>query len=219
MKIESILFDLDGTLIDSSPGIEYSAGIAVATVMPQRRIPCLRSLIGPSIREVFRQALKDVEPETLEELERKFRLSYDSDGWKKSVVYDGVLETLSQLYKLNVKSLVVTNKPITPTRNILEQLKLSVYFDDVFSPDSKSPPFTSKAEAVSFAIAKHKLEVEKTLLVGDSKDDAQAAEECGIKIAAVSYGYGRAYLECKFPIHYVLPDFSHLLNGVGIYKR
>lgn len=216
MKIDNILLDLDGTIIDSFPGIEHSVKMALAAIIPQREIPCLRSLIGPSIRQIFQQALVEVDQEVLEQLEHQFRSSYDSNGWQKTVAYQGVLETLFQLDKLNIKIFVVTNKPITPTKRILERLQLLNYIKDVFSPDSKSPAFKSKTEAVAYAIAKYQLDIHKTILVGDSKDDAQAATLSGIKFFAVSYGYGKAHLEREFPINQVLSEFSHLLNNLII---
>ncbi len=83
MKTENILFDLDGTLIDSFSGIEHSARAAIAAVMPQRELPDLRRLIGPPVREVLRRAVSEVGSEKLDELERRFRISYDTQGWKK----------------------------------------------------------------------------------------------------------------------------------------
>lgn len=215
MKIRTVLFDLDGTLVDSSSGIEYSAAAAIAAIAPEKTISSLRSHIGPPIREIFKSVLGSVEPAVLAELESRFRLSYDAEGWQQFAVYDGVVETLAQLHKLNVDSFLVTNKPTVPTGKILNKLQLMDYFTQTVSLDSRIPPFASKAEAVSHVVAKNGVDVRLGLLVGDSVEDARAAQECGLPFAAFAPGYGKAHLQEQFPVSYVLSDFSELLHIVS----
>jgi len=212
MSVENILFDLDGTLIDSSPGIEYSIINAVSAVIPQKNISGIHHLIGPPVRQILKQALEDVANEILLEIENKFRISYDGGGWKKSKVYDGVHETLSQLSQWGVKSFVVTNKPVMPTRNILKYLQLDVYFDDVVALDYKVPPFTSKIEATSHILTQKGLNSGRTLFVGDSKDDAYAAMACGLRFVAVAYGYGRIDKQNGWPKWSIINKFPELLD-------
>lgn len=214
MRIENVLFDLDGTLVDSVPGIEYSAMAAVSAVIPQREELSLRRLIGPPVREVLRQALNCDEPGTLDELERRFRVSYDSEGWQKTVAYDGVAEVLFWLSRANVKSFVITNKPIIPTRKILGALGFAGYFEEVVSLNSREPPFLSKAEAAGYLITKHGLKTETTIFVGDSIDDARAAKLCDLRFAAAAYGYGRPHTQYELPVHIVLPEPDKLVSVV-----
>ncbi len=149
VKTENVLFDLDGTLIDSFPGIEYSTRVAFSAVIPQHEMPDLRRFIGPPIRDVLRRAVSDVGTETLDELERQFRVSYDSGGWQRAVVYDGVMEMLLQLSQATVKNFIVTNKPILPAKKILERLGLMRYFEGVISLNSKRPRVSAKAEVAA----------------------------------------------------------------------
>lgn len=219
MKIDNILFDLDGTLVDSFPGIDYSARAAVAAVMPQRELPDLRSLIGPPIREILRRAVDDIESEALDALEREFRVSYDDQGWQKAVAYHSVTEVLSQLSRAKLKIFVVTNKPIIPAQRILERLALSNYFEEVVSLNSQVPSFSSKVEAAAYLVKKHGLDASATLFVGDSIDDARAAHLCGLRFAAVTYGYGRPDSQLDLPIHATLKnmgDLPSIIKGIHV---
>jgi phosphoglycolate phosphatase len=217
MRIETdnILFDLDGTLVNTVPGIEYACRVAIEAVLRNRTIPDLRRYIGPPIRQVLSQVLPDADAETLDQLERRFRLCYDGDGWQKSFAYDGVIETLKQLATRGIRCFVVTNKPCLPTQKILQHLGMINYLAATLSANSKTPPFTSKAEMASYLIAHHDLEAAKTVLVGDSDDDANAALKCGLMFIAVSYGYGRAYTRRDQTVSVVLDRFDQLLEIVS----
>lgn len=214
MKIESIIFDLDGTLVDTFPGIERAALLAIRSMMPNVDAPKLRGLIGPPIREIFSVVLPNVGPDELDELEAKFRVSYNSEGWKDSVAYRGISDALVGLSAMGVQNFVVTNKPRVPTEKILKHLGLTPYLKGCISPDSVQPPFASKEAAVSHIIRAYDLNPQETLLVGDSSDDARAARECGLRFGAVSYGYGSAHQECEYPIYRMVSEPSELLGMV-----
>lgn len=190
MPIENIIFDLDGTLVDSLPGIEYASRCAVDSVCPQRSLFELRPFIGPPIRNIFRRIFPDIEEKELETLVKEFRKAYDNGGWQKTVLFDGVKDTLIKLENLNIRNYLVTSKPKLPTLKILELLKIRNHFADAVCPDSVIHSFPSKSDAISYLIAKHGLDNEKILSVGDTNEDKVAAMTCGIRFAAVSYGYG-----------------------------
>lgn len=215
--MESVLFDLDGTLVDTRPGIEYALREAIAVVMPHKKvdIPDLRTIIGPPIHDVLKKAVPDIDNTTLDELERRFRSTYDSVGWQKCSVYDGVVDTMSRIAQRKIESFVVTNKRIEPTLRILERLQLRVYFDEVVSWDSGARPYASKVEMVGYVIEKYHLKSETMLLVGDSIDEAQAAKASGARFAAVAYGYGNVHTQNEWQKDYILHKFSDLLEIVS----
>jgi len=210
--IDALIFDFDGTLVDSLPGIEYAVAAAWATVQPGPPCPSLRSLVGPPIRETFRQALPDADAATLTALERAFRNAYDSDGWQKTVVYPGVLETLAILTANGVQCFGVTNKPSLPTQRILEHCGLQVYFQAFLSPDSRIPLFASKSEAVAELLTQYSLDPARTLLMGDSVDDACVAQEWGLRFAAFAGGYGQAHQQTEVPVALVCTRFADVLQ-------
>lgn len=120
MQIDNILFDLDGTPIDSIGGIHYAIESAIATILPDLEIPDLKMSIGLPIRELLKQVLIDVRPEILDEIVHRFRKIYDRDGWKRSLLYEGVYSTLDRLHQFQVKQWIVNNKPILPTQQIID---------------------------------------------------------------------------------------------------
>jgi phosphoglycolate phosphatase len=193
MPVTAILFDLDGTLVDSLPGIEYSIRVALRQVLPRRETVDPRGWIGPPIRAMFRRAFPDVDDATLDDLERAFRSSYNSEGWQKTLAYNGVAATLARLAEQGVRNFVVTNKPRIPTQRILGQLHLVQCFTAVVTQDCTSPPFASKSEMVAYLLTQYSLKSRQTLLVGDSDDDDRAAQGCGLPFLAVTYGYGAAH--------------------------
>ncbi len=212
MSVNAILFDLDGTLVDSLPGIHYSIVVALSKFGLSAARTDLRSQIGPPIHTILQQVLGNVGPEVLEKVETAFRSSYDTEGWQKTLIYDGVEGTLLRLLNLGVRNFVITNKPKMPTKNILEIFRLSAFFNEVVSPDSKVPPFRSKSESVAYLISKHNLDIRTTLLVGDKKEDETAAEECGVPFAHAAYGYGNISAEHWGYNSVVLSTFSDLLT-------
>lgn len=214
MKVENIIFDLDGTLADTLPGIEAAAAAAVAAVLPQAQVPDFHAMIGPPVRTIFRQALGNLEPRVLDALEEEFRLRYDDTGWRESSAYAGVIETLSSLAGSGVGNYLATNKPIVPTKKIMDHLDLTPYFVDIVSMTSRRPPFGSKLEVASHIIAEHGLDRRETVLVGDSEDDARAALGLGIDFVAAAYGYGGVQARDDLPRRTVLTAFPDLLDIV-----
>src|SRR4026208_202336 len=96
MMEQNFIFDLDGTLVDSLPGIEYAVD-AVLSRSRRRRTQDLRTLIGPPIRSIL-QSLTNAGEDELNDLERGFRRSYDAVGWRKTLCYAGVCDTLRFLH-------------------------------------------------------------------------------------------------------------------------
>lgn len=102
----------------------------------------------------------------------------------------GVKDTLIKLENLNIRNYLVTSKPKLPAEKILDLLNIRDHFADVVCPDSATPAFPSKSIAMACLIAKHGLDCEKILSVGDTNEDKAAAITCGIRFAAACYGYG-----------------------------
>lgn len=199
-RIEAILFDVDGTLVDSYPGIARAAEQTLAEILPERSLRVPRAMIGPHIRTIFRNLLADIDEGFLNKLEKHFRQIYDNQTCTDCRAYQGVQDTLQVLNEKKLPCFVLTNKPFVPNQRILDHLQLTPYFSGVVSPDSVEPHFTSKAEAARYAIEQYGLNPERTLLIGDSKSDGEAARECGLKFLAVNYGYGDVHKKVEFSI-------------------
>ena len=206
-----IIFDLDGTLADTHPGIAAAFHAALLDILPNTPVPDFIHHIGPPVREVFRKTLGCVDDITLDLLNTAFRHHYDGGCWKNSQPYSGITGLLHYLHLQGIPCSVLTNKPSLPTSRILDHLNLLSYFDKVISPDSVSPCFRVKSEAAAHLAGLLNLEPSTTWLIGDSEDDATAAALCGFRFAAAAYGYGQVHHQTHLPIHLILPNVEYFL--------
>jgi phosphoglycolate phosphatase len=215
---QNIIFDLDGTLVDSLPGIAGSINAALPPSVG--RVSDMRSFIGPPVRSIL-QALAQTECEgDLDQMERKFRQSYDAGGWRDTVEFSGAKDLLERLRAAGKRLFVATNKPSQPAEKILGALGLRGYFEDVLTPDSRNPPFPNKAQMLRELVRRHDLRIEECLMVGDTADDGNAAAALGMDAVFVAHGYGGARLAAEFPDCRMVPDLgvisTRLLeNGVA----
>jgi len=209
------VFDLDGTLVDSIPGIDACARAALAEEAPDLALPSLRTFIGPPIRAMLARALNLADEARLDGLEAAFRRHYDNGGWRDTPVYPGVVETLHWLHASGAHLYVLTNKPALPTRRILEHLGLSRLFVEIVSPDSRTPRHASKS-AAALDLRMRIPPGAKTILVGDSDDDAHAAAAAGFAFAAAAWGYGRIHLSSPPPA-YSLANVAEIRTLVPLF--
>ncbi|HEX8280305.1 MAG TPA: HAD family hydrolase [Chthoniobacterales bacterium] len=192
MQYRALICDLDGTLVDSLPGIEASSRHAVTVCLPDSTLPPMRSIIGPPIAKMFAGLWPHLGPDELGKLVSEFRVHYDREGCITAELYAGVADTLTSLADRGVTLFVLTNKPIAATRKILGHFGLLTQFRDVIAPDSGEPPFRSKPEGARFLQARHNLDPSSTAIIGDGIDDLAAARECGFSFVLADYGYGSA---------------------------
>ena len=217
MESRAILFDLDGTLIDSLPGIEYALDCTLSEFGLPPRICSLRPMIGPPIRKIFARLLGPAASnEMLSALEVAFRRVYDGSGWRKTVVHANAIHTLSVLRGAGVGLYLVTNKPKLATELILEEFGLKAYFSRVLSRDSQMPPFESKAAMLTHLISAENLSPKNCLYVGDTSEDYHAGIEAGIPVALVLLGYGDVNTDVPQESCKTLTDLSALLDGLDI---
>jgi phosphoglycolate phosphatase len=185
-----LIFDLDGTLVDSRPGIQGSLREAVRQVFPDINPAGLDFEIGPPVREMFQKALQGVSLTELDQLQTVFRVSYDGSGWKQTYAYPGVGETLNELTQRGNACYLVTNKPALSTSRILTHLGLAHYFKEMLSPDSHQPGFKNKAAALGFLLESQRIANENAMYIGDSAEDLGISEKYGLGFIGIEYGYG-----------------------------
>ncbi|MEP6810415.1 MAG: HAD hydrolase-like protein [Chthoniobacterales bacterium] len=191
-QVANVVFDLDGTLVDSLPGIETSLQWAVTHCLPGRTLSSIRDYIGPPLPTMLARFWPDLPEEELERAVATFREHYDAEGCRKSVLFPGVAQTLATLEAAGIQMFVLTNKRTRPTMKIVELTDIRRYFRAVISPDSVAPPFPTKAAGALALRDKYGLDAAGTLLVGDGTDDGEAAAAAGFRFVAAGYGYGRA---------------------------
>lgn len=220
-----ILFDLDGTLIDSSPGILATFERVLAAHGLRAAVPLEPSLIGPPLAVTLRQ-VSGVEDEAgLARLVEAFKQDYDTAGYLSTFAFDGVAEGLRRLADGGARLFIVTNKRLVPTRKILDALDLARCFAGVHSRDETEPPAPSKAAVTRRVLALHAIDPARAFFVGDSDEDAAAARENGLAFIHAAYGYGAAGIPQGLPPvvagrpDAVLEDFARLPGIVDTLLR
>jgi phosphoglycolate phosphatase len=192
MTPHSILFDLDGTLIDSAPGILASFGAALQRTGLAPAVPLEASLIGPPLPVTAATLVGRDDPAAIAALIAAFRTDYDEAGYRATAVYAGVPRLLETLAATGIALRIVTNKRIAPTRRILEHLGWTAHFAGVHALDATDPPAPHKPAMVAAVLRAAALLPERTWMVGDSAEDRRAAETNGLRFFAAGWGYGAA---------------------------
>jgi N-acetylneuraminate synthase len=212
-----LIFDLDGTLVDSRPGILFSLKQAIRQVFPDSQPDSLEFIIGAPVREMLQRALENTTKQKLDKLEAAFRVVYDGEGWKMAQLFPGVIETLKVFQARDIPMYIVTNKPSFSTGQILSHLGLSPYFVEVVCPDSRPPKFKEKTESLRYLLDKYALQSEHVIYVGDSLDDLFTAEAFSVPFIGVEYGYG-SFRDLSRPVHLVRA-FPELLVAVSTWSH
>jgi phosphoglycolate phosphatase len=208
-----VLFDLDGTLLDSLPGIAFSVNYACrAAGLPEPQID-LRSLLGPPIRAIFSKAVPTDDAALLERLETLFRTSYDTDGWQKTSCFDGAREALEAMKAAGHRLFVISNKPRHISLRILEREALMPLFERIYTRDSRTPPYSSKSEMLRCFLDEYGALSSDCLMVGDTMDDITASNANHIAVALMGHGYGE--VPSSVPLRFRLQSFSDLLAGLA----
>ena len=186
----NILLDLDGTLLDSLPGLAFSIGAAFAGEGIAVDLEPLPSLIGPPVRVILSRLRPGLDAAALERLEARFRQSYDTVGWRKTVCFPHAAEALQAVRRTPRRLFVVSNKPRHVALKILEAEDLLPLFEEVVTRDSRAPAYANKAEMIVALCVRRGLSVGDVLMVGDTMEDAEAARQAGTRSMLMTHGYG-----------------------------
>jgi phosphoglycolate phosphatase len=206
-----LLFDLDGTLLDSLPGIAFSVREACRTVgLPEPKTN-LRSLLGPPIRTILSRAVATDDPALMDQLEQAFRTCYDTEGWRKTSCFDGVQDALVMMKAGRHRLFVVSNKPRHISLQILGREGLLPLFERIYTRDSSTPART-KQEMLHEFLSEYGVSASDCLMVGDTMEDATAAAAVGIGFVYMTHGYGELAQTPSIPIAYKLDSFSQFLQ-------
>ena len=190
---EAVLFDLDGTLIDSAPGILASFEAALRATGLEPGVPLSPSLIGPPLAQTVATLLGRDDPAAVEAMVAAYRADYDVSGYRATAVYEGVPEMLDTLAQSGIALHIVTNKRIAPTRLILDHLGWTPRFAGIYALDALQPPAPHKPALVGEVLRRERIAAERAWMVGDSAEDRRAAETHALRFFGAGWGYGAGY--------------------------
>lgn len=188
----AILFDFDGTLIDSATSVLAGLRHALTAASIEPRCALDSSIIGPPLRLTLAKLAGSDEVVLIDRLAAAFREHYDSDGYRHTAVYAGVPAMLQAMHESGIALYIVTNKRILPTLRILDHLGWQAWFASVYALDALQPPAENKTALVAALLKRHELVPGKTWMVGDSDEDRRSAEANGLRFFAAQWGYGSA---------------------------
>jgi phosphoglycolate phosphatase len=189
-KIKNIIFDLDGTLIDSAPSIlsGFKHVLEINGIEPL--IPLTSSLIGPPLIATLRVASGVEDEKKLQQMAEHFKSFYDIQGCLISQPYAAVDDGLKNLVDDGFELHIATNKRLIPTKNILCHLGWDVLFYSVYTLDKVGVSFQSKSNMIAQQVKDLGLSQDKAIYVGDRTDDMEAAQNNQLNFIGVSWGYG-----------------------------
>lgn len=186
----TILFDLDGTLTDSSLGIINSIIYALEKFdINDYDMSLLKKFLGPPLHESFEKFMGFDKEKSLQAV-KFYREYFSSKGLLENEVYAGVNDLLQNL-KENGKTLVVaTSKPQPFTDKIMEHFDLAKYFDFIAGSNMDTTR-SKKAEVIEYALSECNIkDKSKVVMIGDRAEDMIGAQSVGIDSIGVEYGYG-----------------------------
>lgn len=184
---KNILFDLDGTLLDTSIGVLKAVKVTILQLdlkMPSNEI--LQKFVGPPMQESFEKYFNLSKMEALKTA-NIFREIY-KDSLYEAKIYDGAIELLERLKAKNCKIAIATNKSHDNAINILRKFNILDFCDYAKGSDLEGK--LTKTDIVKECLCHLKAKKEESVLIGDSIVDAKGAKESNIDFIAMLYGFG-----------------------------
>jgi phosphoglycolate phosphatase len=204
-SIKLVIFDLDGTLIDSRLDLVHSVNAALRHIQrPELPEDVIASYVGDGAPILIQRALGgEVVDEALVRKGLEYFLSYYREHkLDHTTVYQGIREALGAIQSsgngVPRKMAVLTNKPVNPSRAIVEALGLGSYFSQVYGGNSFSTKKPEPEGALKL-LAETGVRPEQAAIVGDSHVDIRTGRNAGLWTIAVTYGFAPHTLEGESP--------------------
>jgi len=185
----TIIFDLDGTLIDSSKGILAVVEQILIEVEITPACELSTDLIGPPLNEMLKIVTGSEDLILLKQLSAQFMSVYDSEGYCSTTRFEGVDQMLAGLHQAGYPLYIATNKRERPALRILDLFGWSDYFQQVHALD-QFPEHSGKGALLKWMVTHHQLNNKKTLYIGDRNADHAAAQQAGMGYLMAQWGYG-----------------------------
>lgn len=215
---ELIIFDFDGTLINSIPDLTTAINkMLMHYNLPQLSVEEVTPFIGNGaktlVKRALQQSMKDQEitEEFFEEAFKFYFAAYEKVPCEETYTYPGVTDTLKYLDMKGLKMVICTNKPHDFIEPILDKLDIKQYFRYWIGEDSLPEKKPDAAPLLHLA-KKMNISADKTMMVGDSKNDILAAQNAGIDSIGLTYGYNYNEHIADYKPTLVVDNFADLQN-------
>ena len=221
MKPRLIMFDLDGTLVDSVPDLAFAVDAMLAEIgEAEAGMEQVRLWVGNGAQMLVKRALSRnmiptaIEDARLAQATGYFFRHYQQVNGLRSQLYPQVLETLTHLRKTVPFLALVTNKPEQFTQPLLDHHQLPL-FDLVVSGDTLASKKPDPAQLV-YCLETLGCDPREALMVGDSVSDIKAAKAAGVPIVCVNYGYHQGEDLAAYQPEYLIEEFGGVLGVLGL---
>ena len=209
-----ILFDLDGTLIDSRRGIEHSLRLTLfAHDVHVPEDEDLSWCIGSSLWRIFENFLHTPDRHRLEGAVAMFRHIYRDGPMFEYTVYPGVVEALTQLHRQDIRLVLATAKAHEQAREVIVSTPFASMLHHVYGSELNGTN-VEKQDLIKHILHTENIPAEHAIMVGDRHHDINGAVANGVAAIAVSYGYGTT--EEHVHASAVISDAGQLVNTVAL---
>lgn len=182
--IKNIIFDLDGTISESAPGILNAFEYALEKMGKTYSRDDLYKYIGPPLRDSF---VKELGEESADKGVDYYRQYYFKKGIFETEIYDGIQELIEELYDCGFDIYLATSKGEESSKKILEYFGILKFFSYISgSSDDKN----TKKKVIDHLLKENNLKSSESIMIGDRSYDIESANNLEIKTIAVAYGYG-----------------------------
>jgi phosphoglycolate phosphatase len=212
LAVRALIFDLDGTLIDSKRDLIESVNAMLEEIGREKlAAEVISGYVGHGAPVLVARALGPSATDEERDHALQFFLKYyENHKMDSTRAYPGVAETLAELKHKSVPMAVLTNKPVRISVRILDELHLSGFFRAIYGGNSfetkKPDPLGANTILSQFGVA-----AAESMIVGDSEVDVQTARNAGTIAAAVNYGFG-AHDRTLYPADVYLQEFADLTS-------
>ncbi|MFQ5706122.1 MAG: HAD family hydrolase [bacterium] len=208
LKKELLIFDLDGTLVDTSQDITNSVNYARAQLgLPALEVATVMQGVGDGLRKLMERSLPNEHQAKVEEAVALFRKHYDEHALDFTALYPGVDETLRHFR--DKKLAVLSNKPVSFCRSIMRGLEIESFFDLILGGDSV---VAMKPSPEPILVVLRRLEVKPgdAAMIGDGTTDIEAGKQAHLTTCAVTYGFREPAILREAQPDYLIEDIRAL---------
>jgi phosphoglycolate phosphatase len=194
--LSHIIFDLDGTLVDSAPSILECFQRLLQRNNLESSIPLTREIIGPPLLETIKKITHIYDENLLNFLVKDFQDIYDNGGYRSLIPFEGINSLIHDLYHSGLRLHIATNKRLKPTLLIIEYMKWNSFFSRIYASDSQHNKYKNKDEMIKFLLAENDISYKDAIYIGDTYQDANAAFNNHLRFIFANWGYGK--IDIKF---------------------